>query len=1091
MTRASVPTLAVSPDAGRQATRRREPQGREPASPVAARVQALQRHAGNRALARGLWRAAPGGGRCACGGKAGPDGECAACRARRLALQRSAAGPARATAPPLVHRVIAAPGRPLDPGLRADMEERLSAHPVRRASGLLAAGEVSRPSDPPEREAERVAAAVVDGPAPAAGSRRVNLEGVRIHTGRQAAESARAVGAHAYTVGRHVVFGDGRFGPDSRSGRRLLAHELTHFLQQGEGVMRQACAHDGKGSANCGWYWRFDEAPEESSGVDARIVRLGLPSNLGGTWVSEVSTPENSLKRASKQQRGRVDGMKVIEKGSTLRLEIVEIKSRSTAQNGGCGLATREAAEYVRMLRQIAPRIAEISRAAANRGGIKPRDTPLAADRDALRKAGIDPKGADRAAWRFFNSLQDKLGRVFARGFDTVEFAPNQDGAPGTTYKTGGPTITLDCTTRRGKRTTGTIQLQFQVNTKGGVSYNCIKKCPDDDDERRRKEAEVRKPKEEEKEEGKRTRPGVDAPPPGERKQPPVRQPPRKQPPAEPPLQPSYIVEGVAAVAVLHRTAMITRDAVKRRALRKATDKLVSKMSKSAPELAKAIDGKAIEAFGTKAYSKTIIVEAQRYEARALKSGGKRLAGRLGKKVLSKTVLRALGPLAVVLTVKDALAMADHVAKGGEISFGVGAEASLEGSTKIEKKGKERAKGDLQVEAKLKDTKIDIDVSGLPKLSGGGEIDAKNVTIHSPGAISDGTPVTVNFRSKLKDTTITITHKGRIEGGGVVLESAVDISGSKIVIDLPPGAKQAKYEGGKPFVAKNADLRITKTSAKRPGEAPEPITGKHETTGEPGGAKKKPPSGTKGGGAGEGEDIPVKPVEEEEEAEEPPGAKPSDKYPKLGAETRKRIDASKPGRRVLEEILGTSPKGLKLDDKTIGRILDIVGGLDEKQVDKLVAGKKKITTETEKQFFAELEAAVAQVRKAPKGKPGAPGEPGKPGKTEKAEKAGMPARKGEKPKKPKKEEEAQDFYADLRPGDTDWVWYVKDKDPRPARAFGITKDGVRYHGDGTIVVLSDAPRRIKIIKHGALVDDDGKVRVPANKFAGKTLHGVR
>lgn len=56
---------------------------------------------------------------------------------------------------------------------------------------------------------------------------------VRVHTDAKAAESARAVNALAYTVGQNVVFGAGRYAPDTRAGRRLLAHELTHVLQQG------------------------------------------------------------------------------------------------------------------------------------------------------------------------------------------------------------------------------------------------------------------------------------------------------------------------------------------------------------------------------------------------------------------------------------------------------------------------------------------------------------------------------------------------------------------------------------------------------------------------------------------------------------------------------------------------------------------------------------------------------------------------------------------------------------------------------------------------------------------------------------------
>lgn len=55
---------------------------------------------------------------------------------------------------------------------------------------------------------------------------------VRVHTGATAAESAQAVNALAYTVGRDVVFGEGQYAPGTGVGKGLLAHELTHVLQQ-------------------------------------------------------------------------------------------------------------------------------------------------------------------------------------------------------------------------------------------------------------------------------------------------------------------------------------------------------------------------------------------------------------------------------------------------------------------------------------------------------------------------------------------------------------------------------------------------------------------------------------------------------------------------------------------------------------------------------------------------------------------------------------------------------------------------------------------------------------------------------------------
>jgi hypothetical protein len=61
---------------------------------------------------------------------------------------------------------------------------------------------------------------------------------VRVHTGPEASESTRELNARAYTVGRDIVFGDGWYEPRTANGRRLLAHELTHVVQQ-TAVMRE------------------------------------------------------------------------------------------------------------------------------------------------------------------------------------------------------------------------------------------------------------------------------------------------------------------------------------------------------------------------------------------------------------------------------------------------------------------------------------------------------------------------------------------------------------------------------------------------------------------------------------------------------------------------------------------------------------------------------------------------------------------------------------------------------------------------------------------------------------------------------------
>jgi hypothetical protein len=59
-----------------------------------------------------------------------------------------------------------------------------------------------------------------------------SLSGVRLHTGSPAAELASSVSAKAFTVGQDVYFGQGEYRPDSQSGYHLLAHEVTHTVQQ-------------------------------------------------------------------------------------------------------------------------------------------------------------------------------------------------------------------------------------------------------------------------------------------------------------------------------------------------------------------------------------------------------------------------------------------------------------------------------------------------------------------------------------------------------------------------------------------------------------------------------------------------------------------------------------------------------------------------------------------------------------------------------------------------------------------------------------------------------------------------------------------
>ncbi|WTW99170.1 DUF4157 domain-containing protein [Streptomycetaceae bacterium NBC_01309] len=107
-------------------------------------------------------------------------------KAEEPTRQRAAQGPAPRSS---VHDVVGSGGSPMDADTRADMETRLGA----------------------------------------------DFGDVRIHTDGRAHESAKDVGAHAYTVGRDVVFQRDKYDPGSHDGKTMLAHELTHVIQQRSG----------------------------------------------------------------------------------------------------------------------------------------------------------------------------------------------------------------------------------------------------------------------------------------------------------------------------------------------------------------------------------------------------------------------------------------------------------------------------------------------------------------------------------------------------------------------------------------------------------------------------------------------------------------------------------------------------------------------------------------------------------------------------------------------------------------------------------------------------------------------------------------
>jgi hypothetical protein len=137
---------------------------------------------------------------CACGGG------CPTCQTKqpgrgvdRAQTKHGGSGGLGQTAvPPIARHGLRSPGRPLDAATRASMEQRFG-H---------------------------------------------DFSMVRVHSGTAAEVSARDLKAYAYTVGHDIVFAAGRFAPGTHAGQRLIAHELTHVIQQQAAEPRLQLAPD-------------------------------------------------------------------------------------------------------------------------------------------------------------------------------------------------------------------------------------------------------------------------------------------------------------------------------------------------------------------------------------------------------------------------------------------------------------------------------------------------------------------------------------------------------------------------------------------------------------------------------------------------------------------------------------------------------------------------------------------------------------------------------------------------------------------------------------------------------------------------------
>jgi hypothetical protein len=260
--------------------------------------------------------------KCACGGSSGVDGMCEECRGQKLSLQRSTLNLTESSrlSPTGHNRLNSNQERvPVallgsiqtklsvsQPGDRYEQEADQIAEQVMRMPGSDALQNVGSADPPsplliqrlslqsekvhrqPEEEVFQAKEALDYTPTitPELQSHIHTLEGggqplpeaargfmeprfgfdfsrVRIHTGARAAESARAVGASAYTIGHNIVFGAGAYAPATVEGKRLLAHELTHTVQQMDG---RRCTIQGKLNVGAGLTLDTQRVPSRKVG---------------------------------------------------------------------------------------------------------------------------------------------------------------------------------------------------------------------------------------------------------------------------------------------------------------------------------------------------------------------------------------------------------------------------------------------------------------------------------------------------------------------------------------------------------------------------------------------------------------------------------------------------------------------------------------------------------------------------------------------------------------------------------------------------------------------------------------------------------
>ena len=163
--------------------------------------------------------------------------KCAACEQEDAAVQRAASSLGAASgmeAPDMVHDVVRQPGSPLDAKTGRFMSARMG----------------------------------------------YDFSAVRVHDDARADTSAQAVDAHAYTVGDNIVFAAGQYQPGTDSGRRLIAHELAHVVQQGANAGGRVVRRQPPAKSDVAIVLTADQGDLVAAGAYARtVIRVFSPED--------------------------------------------------------------------------------------------------------------------------------------------------------------------------------------------------------------------------------------------------------------------------------------------------------------------------------------------------------------------------------------------------------------------------------------------------------------------------------------------------------------------------------------------------------------------------------------------------------------------------------------------------------------------------------------------------------------------------------------------------------------------------------------------------------------------------------------------